>query len=68
LNVDPTDAAPLQVPLADEPDDIAMRDKARLMYPLIRGQQFPAAAPIADEEFAMDQLVPGYLIELEESV
>ena len=68
MDVHPTHAATMQVAIANENDDIAVRNRGRLMHPLVGGQEFPAASPVANEEFAIDQLVPRHFIEAEESV
>jgi hypothetical protein len=68
VNVDPAYAAAMQVAIADELDDVTVRDHDRLMHPLVSGQEFPAASSVANEEFSIDQLVPRHFIETEESV
>jgi hypothetical protein len=58
----------MQVAIANEHHDIAVRNRGRLMHPLVSGQECPAATPAAPEEFAIDQLVPRHFIETQESV
>ena len=58
----------MQAAIANERDNVTVRDPARLMHPLVGGQKLPAAAPVANEEFSIDQLVPRHFIETEESV
>jgi hypothetical protein len=68
VNVDPAHAATMQVAIANERDDVTVRDHSRLMHPLVGGQELPAASSVANEEFSMDQLMPRHFIETEESV
>jgi hypothetical protein len=68
VNVDPAYAAAMQIAIADELDDLTVRNHDRSMHPLVSGQEFPAASPVANEEFSIDQLVPRHFIETEESV
>jgi hypothetical protein len=68
VNIDPAHAAALQVAIANEPDDVAVRDHGRLMHTLVGGQEFPAASSVANKEFSIDQLVPRDFIETDESV
>jgi hypothetical protein len=68
VNVDPAHAATMQVAIANKRDDVAVRDHGHLMYPLVGGQELPAASSVANEEFSIDQLVPHHLIETEEPV
>ena len=67
-NVYPADATSLQVPIAHERDDLAVRNDARLMYLLIGGQELPSASTIADEKFSIDQFMSPDLIETQESI
>jgi hypothetical protein len=68
MNVDPAHAAAFQAAIANERYDVAVRDHTRLMNLLVGGQEFPAPSPVTDEEFSIDQLMPGHFIEIEESV
>jgi hypothetical protein len=47
--IDPTDAAPVQLPLAHEFDDIPVRYDRRLMHLLVVGQQLLTPTFVADE-------------------
>jgi hypothetical protein len=67
VNIDPAHAAAVQVAMANELDDVAVRDHGRLMHPLVGSQEFPAAPSVANKEFSIDQLVPRDFIETEES-
>jgi hypothetical protein len=58
----------MQVAIANELDDVTVRDHDRLMHPLVVGQELPTASPVSNEEFSVDQLVPRHCIETEESV
>jgi hypothetical protein len=67
VNIDPAYAAAVQAPIANDRDHVTVRDHGRLMHPLVGNQQLPAACPVANEEFSIDQLVPCNFIETEES-
>jgi hypothetical protein len=58
----------MQAAIAHEGDDVTVRNHGRLMHPLVGGQELPATAPVANQEFSIDQLVPRHFIETEESV
>lgn len=64
MNIDPADAASVQVPIPNERDNVAMWNETRLMHLPIRCQKLPAASPVAYEEFAINQFMPGDLIEI----
>jgi hypothetical protein len=68
MNIDPADAASMQIPLPNERDHVAMGHKARLMHLFISSQQFPATTSISNQEFSIDQLVSSDLIETQEFV
>lgn len=68
MNIDPAHAPTMQVTIANELDDIPVRDNARLMHPLVGGQELAAASSVANEEFSIDQFVPRHFIATEESV
>ena len=67
MNIDPAHAAAIEVAIANERDNVTVRDHGCLMHPLVGNQQLPAASPVANEEFSIDQLVPRDFIETEES-
>jgi hypothetical protein len=68
VNIDPAHAAAIEVAIANELDDVAVRDHGRLMHTLVGGQEFPAASSVANQEFSINQLVPRDFIETDESV
>lgn len=68
MNVDPAHPATMQAMIADEGDDVTVRNHGRLMHPLVCGQELPATSSAANQEFSIDQLVPRHFIETEESV
>ena len=41
MNVDPAHAAAMQVAIADECHDVTVRNRGRLMHPLVGGQEVP---------------------------
>jgi hypothetical protein len=63
VNINPAQAAAVQGPVPNEANNIAVRNAAGLMHPFIRRKKLPAAATIADEEFPVNEFVPGYFIE-----
>jgi hypothetical protein len=67
VNIDPAHAAAMQVAIANEPGDVAVRNHGRLRHLLISGQELPTASPVANKEFSIDQLVPCNFIDTEES-
>jgi hypothetical protein len=48
VNVDPADAASVQVAIKNERDHVAVGNEGCLMHPLIGGQEFSAASAIAN--------------------
>jgi hypothetical protein len=68
VDIDPAQAATMQVPIPNERDHLVVRDHDRLMHPLVVGQKFPATPSVADKEFSIHQLVPRHFIESEQSV
>jgi hypothetical protein len=58
----------MQAAIADEGDDLTVRNHGRLMHSLVGGQELPATSPVANQKFPIDQLVPRHFIEAEESV
>jgi hypothetical protein len=67
VNVNPAYTTTMQVATANEIDDIMMRDGGGLMHALVGGQKIPAASPVANEEFSIDELVPCHFIETKKS-
>ena len=68
MNIDPAHASTMQIAIANERDDLAVRDRARLMHPLVGRQELPATSSVANQEFSIDQLMSGHFVETEESV
>jgi len=68
VNIDPAHAATLQVVIANEHDDLTVRNKTGLMHPLIAHQKLSTASSVADEEFPENEFVPRHFIETEKSV
>ena len=66
-NIDPAHAATVQAAISNE-REITVGDHLRLMPSLIGGQKLPAASPVADEEFSINQLVPAHFIQIEDPV
>jgi hypothetical protein len=53
MNIDPANAASVQIPIVNQSNDIAMGNDTRLIHLLIGGQQLSAASKIANEEFSI---------------
>src|ERR1039457_7672997 len=51
----------MQVAIANERDDVTVRNHGGLMHPLVGGQELPAASSVANEEVSIDHLVPRSL-------
>jgi hypothetical protein len=68
MDIDPTHAAPTQVPAANKCGNLAMRDGSRLMEMLVRSQKCPAPSAITNEKLSIDQVVSCYFVQTEESV
>jgi hypothetical protein len=68
MNVDPADASAMQAPIANEGNDVAVRNDTRLMHLFIGGQERPAPSTIADEKFSIDQVMADHCIEAQESI
>jgi hypothetical protein len=68
VHVNPADAAAIQVPIANEGNNLAVSNYTRLMHLLISGQELPAPSTIADEKLSIDQFMPGHLIKTQEPV
>jgi len=59
MNIYPAQAAAMQTTMAYKRDDVPMRDHSRLMHVLVSGQQIGAASGVANEQFSINQFVPG---------
>lgn len=57
----------MQAAIANERDDITVRDSGGLIHPLVAGQELGATSHIAHEKLSIDQLVSSHLIESDES-
>src|SRR5205809_5809798 len=57
----------MQIAMANERDDVTMRDRLRLMHPLVGGQKLRAATPVANQEFSVDELVSSHFLQIEKS-
>lgn len=68
MNVDPTDAASVETPLANELYDIAMRNDSGLMHTLVSGQEGPASTTITDQKFSINQVMPSHFIKRQQLV
>jgi len=68
MYIDPANAAAMQVALPNKRDNFRMRNGCRLKHPFISFQQLLTPSPIADQEFAIDQVVPKHLAEIEQPI
>jgi len=66
MNVDPTGAAAMQMPLFYEGHDLGVRHRRCLSHSFVVGEQFLAAASVADQQFAVDHIVAGNFIEIKQ--
>lgn len=62
MDIDPPDAAAVDLTMFDETDYFRMRNSSSLKHPLIFRQQFPAPTTVANQKLAVDQIVPGNFI------
>lgn len=67
MYVDPSDAAPVELPVLDQCDYFPMRNCGRLYPPLIIRQKLLAASAISDQQFPIDKLVSGDLVQIEQA-
>ena len=68
MNIDPADASPVQAAIADERNDLGVRDQCRVAHLLVQGQKLLAAPSIANKQLPVDKLVANDLIATEERV
>jgi len=68
MHIDPANSAPVQTPIANECDHLAVRDGARLVHPLISSQKLCSTSTIANQEFSIHQFLPGHFIKTQEPV
>jgi hypothetical protein len=68
VDINPTRAATMELPVAHKRDHIVMRDGSSLVHQFVRGQEPHSAAPIADKKFTKHQFVTDDLVPLEEGV
>lgn len=68
MNIDPTNPATMQMPMANKVYQFAVRHGPRLKQALVRGQELPPASAISDKEFSEYQLVPNYLVKSQKPV
>jgi hypothetical protein len=68
MNVDPADTPAVQIPIANQADNLFVRDEASVEHPFVCREQLPAPSAIAHKKFSIDQLVPNHLIESKKSL
>lgn len=68
MDVDPTDATPVQAAVPDELDDFLMGDGRGLVDPLVVGQEPLPSPAVAHQELSKDEFVPQDLAVLEKIV
>src|SRR5262245_42252566 len=68
MHVDPPDASAVQFAVADEDDDISVRDNWCVIHALVLGQQRLAPALVANEELTVDEIVAAHFIAAEKLV
>jgi len=68
MDIDPTRSAPMQTSFAHERNDVTVRNEFNVVHALVGSQEFDAASPVADEELAIDQLVPSHFIQSQQPI
>jgi hypothetical protein len=68
VKVDPAETPAGQVAIADEADDIAVRNGGRPAELLIVGQELPAASAGGGKEFSIDELMACHFLASQKSV
>jgi hypothetical protein len=67
MNVDPTETHSVQAAMANQRDHLVVRNDSGLVQPLVGGEKLATAVAITDQQFSVDQLVPGHLIAVQKS-
>jgi hypothetical protein len=62
MYVDPSNASAVQLAVADEGDDLRVRDNWGLVHALVVCQQRPAPAFVANEELTVNEIVASHFI------
>ena len=68
VDVNPTDAAPVEAPVPNKLDDLLVGDRCDLMHSLVVGQQPLPSPAVAHQEFSKDEFMAQDLAVLEKFV
>ena len=68
VRVDPADSTAVQFAIAHERDHLSVGHERRLVHPLVVRQKRLAAAPVADEQLPVHEVVAVNFVEAQESV
>ena len=68
MSVDPTNAAAVKPALTNERDHVSVWDHGHLVDQGVGGEKLTAAAQVADEELAQDEVVPADLASLQQRI
>jgi len=66
MNVDPTRAAPMQMPALNESNNLRVGYGRGLNHQFVLGEQLLAATAITDQQFAINQIVAGDFVEIKQ--
>jgi hypothetical protein len=66
VNVNPANAPAMQVAALNEGHNLPMGNHSGLKHVFIVGQELLAPATVSDQQFPVDQIVSGHIIEIEQ--
>ena len=66
MNINPANAPAVEVAAFNESHNLQMPDRSSLKHLFVVGQELLAPTPVADQQLAVDQIVSGHFIELEQ--
>src|SRR5580693_4537933 len=66
MNIDPAGAPAMHASSSHKRDHLWMGNGGGLRHLLVSGQEFPAASSVSDQEFAVDQIVTGHFIPIQQ--
>jgi hypothetical protein len=66
VNINPSDAAALQVPVPNECDYLGVRNSILVVDLFVSGQEFSTASAMSDEKLSVDQVMAGHFLDIEQ--
>ena len=66
VDIDPADPASVQAPLANENDDLVVRDHAGLPHAFVVREELVPASAVANQEFPINELMSGHFFVAEQ--